>query len=318
MGLIQRLFGKQKPKEPAEYQSLLEQSMEELRLKTAAHDGLWHLSDAKNWSVDQDVGQIVFSLPKGMKAICDVQIIGTYNTDDETWLWGWDHPAVQKPLQDHAWMVKRYGDSHAISRLTTKKLACTEDEAWEFTALACKLAEAQGAYRGPSGPTLVFMTFGQPSLEKSDDKSSDEMDSSSSAASRMDNREFSELIPDDVAQTVSGFIKALHDWEVEAYALGKKGDRDTPRSRYKTLIREWCCPEVVPQPCSYGSDPSHHPERERLIAVCVETNGCIVKTKHTNANGFTSDHEYHLKRDGDRWLIENLMYVDDEGSYPSL
>jgi hypothetical protein len=53
-----------------------------------------------------------------------------------------------------------------LHRLTTQKLECTEDEAWEFTALACKLGNAQGGYRGPMGPTLVFMTFGKVSLSK--------------------------------------------------------------------------------------------------------------------------------------------------------
>lgn len=314
MSLFKKLFGKQDPNDSPEFQSLLGQSMEDLRIKTAAHDRLWHLADAKNWSVDQDVGELVFVLPQSMTATCDVQIIGTYNTTDGTWLWGWDHPAVQKPLQDHAWLARRYGDDHAIPKLTTKKVACTEDEAWEFTALACKLAEAQGAYRGPSGPTLVYMTFGQPSLEKSDDDESEE----TAPPPRVDDREFSDSIPDDVAHTVTGFIKALHDWEVEAYALSEKGDRDTVRLSYKSVIQQWCCPDVVPQGCSYGNDPSHHPEREQLIAVCFGASGCVVKTKHISSSGFASDYEYHLRRDGDRWLIENLMYVDDEDSYPSL
>src|SRR5947209_19712354 len=35
----------------------------------------------------------------------------------------------------------------------------SEDDAWQLTALACKLAGAQGGYRGPMGSTLVFVTF---------------------------------------------------------------------------------------------------------------------------------------------------------------
>jgi hypothetical protein len=42
----------------------------------------------------------------------------------------------------------------------------SEDNAWQLTALACKLADAQGGYRGPMGSTLVFVTFGKPSLTK--------------------------------------------------------------------------------------------------------------------------------------------------------
>ena len=51
------------------------------------------------------------------------------------------------------------GEEHGIAALTTRKLECDEAEAWEFTALACKLCDAQGGYRGPAGSTLIFMTF---------------------------------------------------------------------------------------------------------------------------------------------------------------
>src|SRR4029077_3575387 len=117
----------------------------ELRLKTQAHDAAWHLGEA-DWSVDQDQAQIVFD-HKGITATAPVQIVGTFNSEDSTWLWGWDHPSVVPALQQHARRVREYGAEHGISQLTTRKLACTENQAWEFAALACKLCGAQGAYR---------------------------------------------------------------------------------------------------------------------------------------------------------------------------
>jgi hypothetical protein len=152
-------------RDDSDYQLLLARSMEELRIKTAAHDGVWHLGKA-DWNVHQDSGQIVFTVPAGMTATCPVQIIGTYNTADGTWLWGWEHPSVELALQEHARRVREYGQRHGIDKLTTQKLRCSEAEAWEFTALACKLSEAQGGYRGPIGTTLVFMTFGEVSLSQ--------------------------------------------------------------------------------------------------------------------------------------------------------
>jgi hypothetical protein len=149
-----------------DYQTLLEQSIEELRLKTAAHDGIWQLGEC-SWNVDQDMGTIVFTSPNGMIATCSMQIIGTYNTLDNTWLWAWDHPSVVSALQDHAWKVREYGETNSIDLLTTRKLNCSQTQAWEFTAVACKLCNAQGGYRGPAGTTLVFMTFDNVSLNGS-------------------------------------------------------------------------------------------------------------------------------------------------------
>jgi hypothetical protein len=76
MGLFDRLFGKAKPAESDDYRQLVDASMEELRLKTAAHDAGWQLGKA-DWNVDQEAGLITFTRPGGIKAVCSVQIIGT-------------------------------------------------------------------------------------------------------------------------------------------------------------------------------------------------------------------------------------------------
>jgi hypothetical protein len=159
---------KSRPVGDAEYRGLLERSMEELRLKTAAHDAAWQLGEA-DWAVDQDTGLITFT-GKKVKATAPAQIIGTYNTQDGTWLWGWDHPSVVSTMAEHARRVYEYGEQHGIADLTTRKLACDEMQAWEFTALACHLCEVQGAYRGPAGTALVFMTFGEVTLTQSKGK----------------------------------------------------------------------------------------------------------------------------------------------------
>jgi hypothetical protein len=148
----------------ADYRALVERSMEELRLKTAAHDSGWGLG-AADWAVDQDTGLITFT-GKKMVATAPVQIVGTYYTQDGTWLWGWDHPSVADELAEHARRVHDFGAEHSLDTLTTRKVACTEDEAWEFAALACHLCGAQGAYRGPAGTALVFMTFGEVTLSQ--------------------------------------------------------------------------------------------------------------------------------------------------------
>lgn len=149
--------------ESAEYNELVAQSCDELAFKTEAHDRMWQLGEA-DWSVDQDSGAIVFTLPNGTTAVCSVQIVGTYNLNDSTWLWGWDHPSVDPKLGQHAELLRKFGEAKGIEELTTRQLTISEEKCWDFSALACKLNEAQGAYRGPAGSTLIFMTFGEPSL----------------------------------------------------------------------------------------------------------------------------------------------------------
>ena len=146
--------------------SPLANSLEELKLKTAAHQAGWHFGEADRWSVDQDEGKLVFSFTNETTATAPVQIIGTFNSQDKTWLWGWANPSVNDSLKADDLKVKAYGEQHQISQLTARKWSGSEDDAWAMAALAVKLCGSQGAYRGPAGDTRVFMTFGTVQLQK--------------------------------------------------------------------------------------------------------------------------------------------------------
>jgi hypothetical protein len=136
-----------------------DQAMAELQVKNTALDALVHFQDT-NWLLDQEKGTISFDSKK-VHATAPVQIIGTYNTADGTWLWAWDNPSLEKGPSRDSQVVREYGQKQGIAPLTTRKLDCDESDCWEFAALACKLCEAQGVYRGPSGTTHVFMTLGK-------------------------------------------------------------------------------------------------------------------------------------------------------------
>ena len=151
-----RLFRRTEDGEP---ELTLARSMEDLRAKTEAADGLWHLGEA-SWAVDFDTGIITFTNQHGQKITAPVQVIGSFNTDDSTWLWGWDHPSVSAPQAADARRARDFGERYQLERYTTRKIESSEAEAWQFTALACYLSGAQGGYRGPAGKTLVLMTFG--------------------------------------------------------------------------------------------------------------------------------------------------------------
>lgn len=138
-------------------------AIEDLKIKTGLARSVFKL-DKADWAADLDAGVITFTSRK-IVARAPVQVIGTYNTRDGTWLWGWDHPSVPAPMARAAQLMKSYGERHGLEQLTTRKIEISQDEAWRLTAVASYLTEAQGAYRGPSGPTLVFMTFGDVTLE---------------------------------------------------------------------------------------------------------------------------------------------------------
>jgi hypothetical protein len=149
----------------SEYETLLESSIKELRDKTQAHMS-WGLGSFDEWDVDQESGLLIFTNADGTRAECPVQIIGSFNTKDNTWLWAWDNPSILEPLLQDALKVKAYGEKHQIESLTARTWVGEESDAWAMTALAMKLCNAQGGYRGPADSTHVFMTFGKVKLSK--------------------------------------------------------------------------------------------------------------------------------------------------------
>lgn len=148
--------------------TMVARSMEELRLKTGSFERLFRIGES-DWHLAQDKGEITFTSPDGIVATAPAQIAGTYNTDDGTWLWAWQNPSLADSMTTHSIVVRQYGEKRKIAELTTPKLGISEEKAWELAAVTCKLGNYQGVYRGPAGPTMVFITFGDVRLQKRPD-----------------------------------------------------------------------------------------------------------------------------------------------------
>jgi len=152
--------------ETPEFKKLLDASMEELRLKTVAHQTGWGFGKATRWSLDQSRGDLIFTFDEGVVATCPAQIIGSFDSAEGSWLWAWANPSIADSLKRDSLRVRDYGQQHQIARLTSAEWLSTEADVWPVAALACKLCAAQGVYRGPAGTAFVFMTFGKVALSR--------------------------------------------------------------------------------------------------------------------------------------------------------
>jgi len=146
--------------ETPEFQTLLDKSMEELRSKTMGHQVGWGFGKADRWSLDLSKRDLLFTFDEGVVATCPAQIVGSLDSSEGSWLWAWANPSIPESLQRDSWRVREYGLQHQIARLTSAEWLCTEEEAWQMAALACKMCEAHGVYRGPAGTAFVFINFG--------------------------------------------------------------------------------------------------------------------------------------------------------------
>ncbi|AOM39788.1 DUF6882 domain-containing protein [Xenorhabdus hominickii] len=151
--------------EQMSYDALIERSMNALQHKSQFHCDNWKLDEA-SWSVDQDEGTIIFHAPDNIVAMAPVQIVGTYDQNQGSWMWGWANSSIKKSLTKDALTVQAYGERYSNVLLTEHVSEMDENEAWQLAALACELNSQQGVYRGVAGSTLIFMTFGEVSLHQ--------------------------------------------------------------------------------------------------------------------------------------------------------
>lgn len=146
--------------EALDFESLLRDSMDELMARTQSHQEEWAFGTEEEWLLDQDAGQLTFKFP-GRSSITPVQIIGTFNTQNATWLWAWANPLIADHLKADSLRLREYGEQWGIQRLTAPEWTAQESDCWYMAALACRLFGGQGAYRGPAADSHTIMVFGE-------------------------------------------------------------------------------------------------------------------------------------------------------------
>ena len=87
-------------------EDFIESALEELKLQTKAHKSSWKLGEEKSWKVDLKEGILALLFSNNTQGIIPIQVVGTHNVADNTFLWGWDHPSVPDVLSKHAFLAK--------------------------------------------------------------------------------------------------------------------------------------------------------------------------------------------------------------------
>lgn len=157
--------GAGRPVIPSDPAALREMAMAHTQTLMSAHEGLWHISEAQTWDVDLKAPEIRWIFADGRIVRAPVQLIGTWNSVDNTFLWGWDHPSATPETGIAAAAVKAFADKHAIASLQSAKAACTFEEGWDLAAHAVLIGDLQGIYRGQASDTAwAYLGFGQITL----------------------------------------------------------------------------------------------------------------------------------------------------------
>jgi hypothetical protein len=142
----------------AAFEALLRSSMDELLIKTRAHQEDWDFGEHDQWFLNQGSAELVFTFPDFVVS-ASPQVIGTFDTDDHLWTWAWADSELPDHLKVASLRVKDYGAQHGFQHLLTPSWPAEESHCWYMTALACRLCGSEGAFRGVSGNVHSFISF---------------------------------------------------------------------------------------------------------------------------------------------------------------
>jgi len=99
-----------------------------------------------NWFYNQSTGLLTFST--GDKEINFKYFdAGSFSEKSNTWKWSWDNEDTLDNVKAKAELIREFGQNNAFTKLTTGLFESNEVEAWEFAAIAAKLANGLGVYR---------------------------------------------------------------------------------------------------------------------------------------------------------------------------
>ena len=172
MGLFQRADKADKTEtaaqavDQADLGTLLLQGEDMVAQLAQAHRS-WGLGSADRWGLDQTTGLITWTFPD-KTATAPAQILGSFSPGSGSWMWAWANPSILPEMSRDAKSLREWGQVRGHDAFTCPKVDADEQTAATLAALAVRITEATGFYRGPGGNSYVIITFGPVTLTGAD------------------------------------------------------------------------------------------------------------------------------------------------------
>jgi hypothetical protein len=131
----------------------------------------WGIGTNLGWDIDLRSGLLTWRLPGGT-AIAPVQVIGTFDPATTSWLWAWANNSIPPMLAEDSRLVHEWAEANGHAGLTQPRIEADLEKATSMAALALRVTDATGYFRGDGGDTIPFLTFGPVTLTAADGTSS--------------------------------------------------------------------------------------------------------------------------------------------------
>jgi hypothetical protein len=109
------------------------------------------------WHYDQELGLLVFSKDGVPQVSAEFEAAGSLSKHHPSWLWAWDNETIYDCVKQRIARVREFGLAHGIEKLIEPCWTADLNDAWEMTAIACRILEGVGAYRCPNETGYLFV-----------------------------------------------------------------------------------------------------------------------------------------------------------------
>jgi hypothetical protein len=142
-----------------DYDSFTAKCVDHLKVLQEKFQEKYNVDWYENWFYNQATELLTFSTGDAELNFKYFKV-GSFSLKSNTWKWAWDNQHTLDNVKEPTNLIKRFGERSNYSKLTTGCFPSDEFEAWEFCAIAAKLANGIGVYRPVSDEQLqIFLVI---------------------------------------------------------------------------------------------------------------------------------------------------------------
>ncbi|WP_143742496.1 DUF6882 domain-containing protein [Roseateles chitinivorans] len=135
------------------------QGLSWLQQRTAEDGEAWGLGSEKNWTLDLSAGRLNFSFADGRNMSGQIQVLGTFNKKDGSFLWAWDNPSIPNALRLSAMAIRDWAEANGEQELTHSKIRVDETRIWAWLGFSARESGADGGYRVNSNGMDIYLIY---------------------------------------------------------------------------------------------------------------------------------------------------------------
>jgi len=131
----------------------------ELERKQAALIEGYQLDSYGGFDYNMSKGTIEFKQGSDVKVTANFVPVGSYNEEQQSWMWAWANGGVTGEINERAESIKVLEDKTGNEIFSSKTIPADEGLAWEIAAMACNHYQGEGVFAAPIADLLIFMVL---------------------------------------------------------------------------------------------------------------------------------------------------------------